>query len=93
MRARGRGERARPEVILLDLMLGATDGMDLLSELKSHPRTAGIPIIVMSGATEEDFRQRPGHEHASLFMTKSMGMTQLPAAIKAVMKGGVGVQT
>ena len=37
-----------PDVILLDIAMPKLDGRDVLSQLKSNPRTAGIPVIVVS---------------------------------------------
>ena len=44
-------ERARalqPSAIVLDIMLPRLDGWDVLALLKSDPRTAGIPVVIVS---------------------------------------------
>ena len=38
----------QPSAIVLDIMLPRLDGWDLLSLLKSDPRTAGIPVVIVS---------------------------------------------
>jgi CheY-like chemotaxis protein len=38
-----------PDLILLDMMLPKLDGVGVLRALKLHPRTAGIPVIVLTG--------------------------------------------
>jgi signal transduction histidine kinase/CheY-like chemotaxis protein len=38
----------RPSAIVLDIMLPRLDGWDLLSLLKSDPRTADIPVVIVS---------------------------------------------
>ena len=44
-------QRARempPDLILLDLIMPKLHGFDVLRTLKEEPRTAGIPVIVLS---------------------------------------------
>jgi CheY-like chemotaxis protein len=50
--AAGLVRRMRPDVILLDLGLPYRSGVWLLAELKADPRTASIPVIILSALTE-----------------------------------------
>lgn len=47
------GRDPRPDVILLDLRMPAGTGTQALERIKSSARTAGIPVIVVSGAVED----------------------------------------
>jgi DNA-binding response OmpR family regulator len=38
----------RPSVIVLDLVLPGRDGWEVLKELKADPKTAGVPVIIVS---------------------------------------------
>src|SRR6266849_6115261 len=42
-----------PEAIVLDLMMPALDGRDVLSRLKSDPKTSGTPVVVVTGRADE----------------------------------------
>lgn len=42
-----------PKVILLDLKLPKIDGMEVLRQLKSHPATRSIPVVVLTSSNEE----------------------------------------
>jgi DNA-binding response OmpR family regulator len=44
--------RLRPRVILLDLGLPYRSGASLLADLRADARTAGIPVLVVSGQPE-----------------------------------------
>jgi len=48
--------RARPALILLDVMMPVLDGLAMLRELRANPDTAEIPVVLMSAAP---FRSTP----------------------------------
>ena len=52
-----------PEVIILDLNMPGFTGIQIVEQLRSHPRTKTIPILINTGAVlNEDERQRlAGH--------------------------------
>lgn len=43
----------RPDLILLDLMLPGLSGLEVCRQLKKDPKTAGIPIIMVTAKGEE----------------------------------------
>jgi signal transduction histidine kinase/CheY-like chemotaxis protein len=45
--------RVRPRAITLDVILGDSDGFELMQRLKDHPETADIPIVVLSIICDE----------------------------------------
>ena len=51
--ASGRVRELRPAAVLLDVCLPYRAGTALLSELKRDPRTADVPVLLMSGLTDE----------------------------------------
>src|SRR3954454_15581498 len=46
-------KQARPDLIILDYMLGGAGGSDLLSKLQQDGDTAPIPIIICSAAVRQ----------------------------------------
>ncbi len=42
-----------PKVVLLDLKLPLVDGIEVLRQIKSDPRTKTIPVVVMTASREE----------------------------------------
>ena len=48
--ARRRVRAARPDVIVLDVNMPRTTGLELCAELKADPRTRDIPIILLTGS-------------------------------------------
>lgn len=53
-RAVALADELAPQVIVLDVMLPAIDGWELLGRLRAHPRTHAIPIIVCTILQQED---------------------------------------
>ncbi len=44
--------RFTPDLILMDIMMPGQDGISLTKELRSHEKTAHIPILVVSGLSD-----------------------------------------
>jgi CheY-like chemotaxis protein len=42
-----------PRVILLDLKMPKVDGLEVLRQIKSDPRTCSIPVVIMTSSQEE----------------------------------------
>ena len=47
-------EGDRPDVVVLDLMLPRVGGHDVYKELRAHPETSSIPIIIVTGSDARD---------------------------------------
>jgi two-component system response regulator len=43
---------ALPKLVLLDLKLAGTSGLDLLARLKADARTRAVPVVVMTSSRE-----------------------------------------
>jgi len=75
----------RPDVVLLDLMLGADHGAGLVGAL----RQAGASVIILSGVTDRGLQERAIMEGASGFVHKSEPAEVILSAIARVRSGGV----
>jgi DNA-binding response OmpR family regulator len=60
-----KAEFRRPDLILLDLMMPDVSGGRMYEEMQTHPITAGIPIVVVTGKPDahEMFDEQIGPEN------------------------------
>ena len=65
------------DLLIWDIMMPNKDGWQVLREVKSNPKTKGIPVIVLT-AKNEDTEMFKGYElGASYYMTKPFIKAQL----------------
>lgn len=43
-----------PDLVLLDLILPGIDGFEVLAKMKADPKTANIPVIILSNLGQKD---------------------------------------
>ena len=48
-----RGTEEQPRVVLLDLKLPKVDGLEVLRQIKSNPRTKRLPVVVLTSSRED----------------------------------------
>lgn len=78
-------QKHRPDLVLLDLMLGAEHGEGLVGAM----RRAGASVIIVSGVVDHSLQERAIMEGASGFVHKSEPAEVILAAIARVLGGGV----
>ena len=50
----GRDTSVQPEVILLDLKLPKVSGQEVLQRVRADPRTALVPVVILTSSSEEE---------------------------------------
>ncbi len=75
-----------PDLILLDLMLPAVDGLSVCKVLKSDPATQHIPIVMVTAKTEEADVVTGLELGADDYITKPFSPRVLVARIRAVLR-------
>lgn len=65
------------DLILLDIEMPETDGFTAIERLKANPDTAGIPVIFLSGNTDDGSDTRGFELGAASFIMKPFTPNQL----------------
>jgi two-component system, OmpR family, phosphate regulon response regulator PhoB len=78
--------RDRPDLIVLDLMLPGRDGYTVFRELRRDPRTAEIPVIMLTARAQTEDRIQGLEAGADDYLTKPFSPKELILRVQAVLK-------
>ena len=76
-------EEERPHLVLLDLMLPGTDGIELM---ESVPGLAGVPVIFLSAYGRDQVIARALEAGAEDYVVKPFSPTELVARVQTVLR-------
>ena len=74
----------RPDVLILDVMLPGKSGYDILRELREHPETEGLPVLMLTARGQSKDREMAERAGASRFMTKPFSNAEVLDAVRAL---------
>jgi len=74
----------RPDLILLDIMMPQMDGWEVLKLLRIDPKTAGIPVAMISARTDPKDRVQGLQEGALDYICKPFSLDELLAKVQAI---------
>ena len=78
--------RTTPDLILLDLMLPAVDGLEVCRTVKNDPRTQHVPVVMLTAKGEEADIVAGLEMGADDYVTKPFSPRVLMARVKAVLR-------
>ena len=81
-------KEARPDVILLDIMVPQLNGWEICRRLKQDRETVAIPVIMVTGRVEEGDKVLGFEMGADDYVTKPFSPRELLARVRAVTRRG-----
>jgi CheY-like chemotaxis protein len=91
----GDGERAlelaaefRPDVITLDVMMPRLNGFETVIRLRQDPRTAGIPVVMVTGRAQNVDRERGEEVGVQAYLTKPFEPAELVDVVSRLARQG-----
>ena len=77
---------AVPSLVLLDIMLPDTDGVEILNTLRSNAATRAVPVIMVTAKTSEIDKVKALDSGADDYIAKPFGVMELISRVKAVLR-------
>ncbi len=79
-------QRAKPDIVLLDVMMPGIDGIEVCKRLKADPATQHIPVIMVTALDQLEDRVRGLEAGADDFLTKPVNDVALFCRIKSLVR-------
>lgn len=78
--------RWQPNLVLLDAMLPNRSGFDLCRDLRADPRTAGIPIVMVTAKGRRAEIEAGLDAGADAYVTKPFGTHELVNTVRSLLE-------
>ncbi|NJP11322.1 MAG: response regulator [Leptolyngbyaceae cyanobacterium RU_5_1] len=74
----------KPDVVITDVVMPGMSGFELCRNLKKHPATENVPIIICTSKSQEIDRLWGMKQGADVYLTKPFTREQLLRAVQSV---------
>jgi two-component system cell cycle response regulator len=75
-----------PDIILLDVMMPEMDGFEVCRRLKANPRTAPVPVVMVTALSDTEDRVKGLEAGADDFLTKPVNDLTLFARVRSLVR-------
>ena len=76
----------RPELVLLDVMLPDSDGIEVLKKIRRNPDIRRVPVIMVTAKGAEYDKVKGLDNGADDYITKPFGIMELISRVKALLR-------
>lgn len=86
MEALGKIEASDPDIVLLDVMMPGMDGFEVCRRIKTNPKTAHIPVVMVTALDQPSDRVAGLDAGADDFLTKPVDDAALFARVRSLVR-------
>lgn len=79
--------RARPDLVILDMMLPGRSGMDVLRDLRGADDHADLPVLMLTARGQTRDRDMAEQAGVNRFMTKPFSNSEVLDAVRELLAG------
>ena len=72
----------KPDILLLDLVMPGIDGFEILKQLRAHPQTAHLPVVVLTSSSDCETKLKALELGATDFLAKPVDQSELALRIR-----------
>lgn len=76
---------ARPDLLILDVMLPGRSGYEILADLRADPALARLRVLMLSAKSQTRDREAAERAGADLYMTKPFSNAEMLERVRALM--------
>ena len=73
---------ARPDLVMLDVMLPGKSGFEILHDLRADPETENLPVLMLTARGQSRDREMAEKAGVSRFMTKPFSNAEMLDAVR-----------
>jgi two-component system response regulator len=77
-------DAAGPRVVLLDIKLPKVDGLEVLRRIRADPRTASLPVVLLTSSNEDRDIVRGYSLHANSYIVKPVDFQKFSEAVRSI---------
>src|SRR5579872_5918642 len=81
-----RMDQGAPDIVLLDVMMPGMDGFEVCRRIKSNPRTAHVPVVMVTALDQPSDRVAGLDAGADDFLTKPVDDSALFARVRSLVR-------
>jgi len=75
----------QPDIVILDVMMPDTDGIEACRRLKRDERTSRLPVILLTARSSSDDRRRGREAGADAYITKPFSPSKVVATLREIL--------
>lgn len=76
----------KPDLVILDVVMPLMDGWEVLKKIKAGFKSKRVPVILITGKTEEESKEKGYRYKADFYVTKPYDLKHLILTIEDMLK-------